>query len=105
MARYLAKNIVASGLCSKCEIQISYAIGIAQPISIFIEDFGSAKYDLSQLSETILKHFNLSPQGIINFLNLKRPIYQQTACYGHFGKEDLPRENLESMQIFKELLK
>lgn len=105
MARYLAKNIVASGLCSKCEIQISYAIGIAQPISIFIEDFGSAKYDLSQLSETILKHFDLSPQGIINFLNLKRPIYQQTACYGHFGEKDLPREKLESMQIFKELLK
>ncbi len=103
IARYLAKNIVASGLCEKCEIQISYAIGIAQPISIFIEDFGSAKCDLSQLSETILKHFDLSPQGIINFLNLKRPIYQQTACYGHFGKENLPREKLESIKLFKSL--
>lgn len=103
MARYLAKNIVASGLCSKCEIQISYAIGVAQPISIFIEDFWTAKCDLSQLSETILKHFDLSPQGIINFLNLKRPIYQQTACYGHFGKENLPREKLESIKLFKSL--
>ena len=103
MARYLAKNIVASGLCSKCEIQISYAIGVAQPISIFIEDFGTAKCGLSQLSETILKHFDLSPQGIINFLNLKRPIYQQTACYGHFGKEYLPREQLESIELFKSL--
>jgi S-adenosylmethionine synthase len=103
MARYLAKNIVASGLCSKCEIQISYAIGVAQPISIFIEDFGTVKCDLSQLSETILKHFDLSPQGIINFLNLKRPIYQQTACYGHFGKENLPRERLDSIELFKSL--
>ena len=105
MARYLAKNIVASGLCEKCEIQIAYAIWVAQPVSIFIEDFRTGKCDLSQLSEFILSHFDLSPQGIIDFLALKRPIYQQTACYGHFGKENFPREKLDSIELFKSLKK
>lgn len=105
MARYLAKNIVASGICERCEIQIGYAIGVAQPVSIFIEDFGTGKCDLSQISDLILRSFDLSPQGIIAFLELKRPIYQQTACYGHFGKENLPREKLDSINLFKTLVK
>lgn len=74
-------------------------------MSIFIEDFGTGKCDLSQLSEFILSHFDLSPQGIIDFLDLKRPIYQQTACYGHFGKENFLREKLDSIQLFKSLKK
>ena len=72
-------------------------------MSIFIEDFRTGKYDLSQLSEFILSHFDLSPQGIIDFLDLKRPIYQQTACYGHFGKENFSREKLDSIELFKSL--
>ncbi len=104
MARYLAKNIVASGLCDACEIQLSYAIGVAQPVSIFLEDFGTAKVEKSRILEAIQQHFDLSPQGIINFLQLKRPIYQATASYGHFGREEFSWEKLESVALFKELL-
>lgn len=104
MARYLAKNIVASGLCSKCEIQLSYAIGVAEPVSIFIEDFWTGKIDKNLISDFIFEQFDLSPNGIIRFLNLKQPIYQKTASYGHFGRDEFSREKLDDVENFKKLL-
>ena len=86
--RYVAKNIVAAGLASKCEIQISYAIGIAEPTSISIETFGTGKLAESRIETLVRENFDLRPKGLIELLDLKRPIYQQTAAYGHFGRED-----------------
>lgn len=103
MARYLAKNIVASGLCEKCELQISYAIGVNQPVSLFLEDFGTAKIEKKLILETIQTHFDLSPQWIIDFLQLRKPIYKATASYGHFGKQELSREQLGSLELFRKL--
>lgn len=103
MARYLAKNIVASGLCEKCELQISYAIGVKQPVSLFLEDFGTAKVEKKLILETIQTHFDLSPQWIIDFLQLRKPIYKATASYGHFGKQELSREQLGSLELFRKL--
>jgi S-adenosylmethionine synthetase len=85
--RYVAKNIVAAGLADKCEIQVSYAIGVAQPTSISIETFGTAKVDTSVIERLVREHFDLRPRGIIEMLDLLRPIYRQTASYGHFGRE------------------
>ena len=87
-ARYIAKNIVAAGLASKCEVQLAYAIGVAQPVSISVETFGTGTVAESALIEAIRDNFNLSPVGIIEMLDLKRPIYQKTAAYGHFGREE-----------------
>lgn len=87
-ARYVAKNIVAAGLADKCEIQISYAIGVVEPISIFVETFGTEKISKTEIEVLIKKHFDLRPKGLIAMLNLKRPIYQQTASYGHFGRKE-----------------
>jgi len=87
MARYIAKNIVAAKLAKKCEIQIAYAIGVAQPVSIFVETFGTGKISSEKLVALIRKTFDLTPRGIIKHLNLRRPIYRQTAAYGHFGRE------------------
>ncbi len=103
MARYLAKNIVASGLFNKVEIQLSYAIGVAQPISISLNTFGINEALHPQVIDTIYANFDLSPNGIIETLNLKQPIYLQTATYGHFGKENLPWEQLDKTEIFKNL--
>lgn len=103
MARYLAKNIVASGLCEKCELQISYAIGVKQPVSLFLEDFWTAKVEKKLILELIQNHFDLSPQWIIDFLQLRKPIYQATASYGHFGKQELSREQLGSLELFRKL--
>ena len=103
MARYLAKNIVASGLCEKCELQISYAIGVKQPVSLFLEDFWTAKVEKKLILELIQNHFDLSPQWIIDFLQLRKPIYKATASYGHFGKQELSREQLGSLDLFKKL--
>lgn len=103
MARYLAKNIVASGLCEKCELQISYAIGVNQPVSLFLEDFWTAKVEKKLILETIQTHFDLSPQWIIDFLQLRKPIYKATASYGHFGKQELSREQLGSLELFRKL--
>lgn len=103
MARYLAKNIVASGLCEKCESQISYAIGVKQPVSLFLEDFWTAKVEKKLILETIQTHFDLSPQWIIDFLQLRKPIYKATASYGHFGKQELSREQLGSLELFRKL--
>ena len=90
MARFIAKNIVANGLAEKCEIQLSYAIGVAEPTSILIEDFGTASISNEELVSIIKKNFKLHPQGIIEMLELRQPIFKQTAVYGHFGKDNLP---------------
>ena len=106
MARYIAKNLVAAGLCKKCQIQLSYAIGIANPTSVLVDTFGTAKISEEVISNKILEIFNLTPKGIITTLNLKRPIYQQTAAYGHFGRDDLdlPWEKLDKVEELRKLL-
>lgn len=106
-ARYVAKNIVASGLADKCEVQLAYAIGVAQPVSISIETFGTGKVDETTLVGKIREVFDLRPAGIIQMLNLRRPIYKQTAAYGHFGRTDvqLPWESLDKVDLLKDLLK
>jgi len=88
MARYIAKNVVAAGLADKCEIQLSYAIGISEPISVLVDTFGTNKIPEEKIEALIRKHFPLKPAGIIKYLNLRRPIYQKTATYGHFGRND-----------------
>ena len=103
-ARYVSKNIVAAGLADKCEIQISYAIGGIKPISLNINTFGTGKISEEKLAKLISKVFDLSPGGIINELNLLRPIYQKTACYGHFGREE-PEFSWEKRDKVKEILK
>ncbi|HBG97163.1 MAG TPA: methionine adenosyltransferase, partial [Chromatiaceae bacterium] len=85
--RYVAKNIVAAGLADRCEIQISYAIGVAEPTSISVQTFGSAKIDEDRIARLVREHFDLRPFNLIHMLDLVRPIYQQTAAYGHFGRE------------------
>ena len=94
MARFLAKNVVANGYAHKCEIQLSYAIGVAEPISIYVETFGTENIPREEIVEKIKTTFDLTPRGIINYLNLQRPIYRKTTNYGHFGKNDLPWENI-----------
>lgn len=96
MARYIAKNVVAAGLADRCEVQISYAIGVAEPISLYIETFGTHTIEPSQIIKRVLNHFNLTPAGIVQELNLLRPIYQKTAAYGHFGRE-LPEFSWEKI--------
>ncbi len=104
-ARYVAKNIVAAGLAKRCEIQLSYAIGVAQPTSIMVDTFGTGKLSDEALVEVIRKHFDLRPAGIIKMLDLRRPIYKQTAAYGHFGRTDLdlPWEKLDRVEELKNL--
>lgn len=105
-ARYVAKNIVASGLADKCEIQLSYAIGVAHPTSINVDTFGTGKISSEDLVELIRKNFDLRPAGIIKMLDLRRPIYKQTAAYGHFGRNDLdlPWEKLDKVEALKKYL-
>jgi S-adenosylmethionine synthetase len=86
--RYVAKNIVAAGLASRCQIQISYAIGVSKPTSVMVETYGTGKIADEQITELVLRHFDLRPKGIVNMLDLLRPIYQKTAAYGHFGREE-----------------
>jgi S-adenosylmethionine synthetase len=88
MARHIAKNLVASGLADRCEVQLAYAIGVAEPVSVLVEDFGTAKVDPGSLPALVRSHFKLTPKGIIDSLNLRRPIYCKTAAYGHFGRTD-----------------
>ena len=106
MARYIAKSLVAAGVCKKCQIQLSYAIGIAEPTSLLIDTFGTSKFDEETLSNVIRKLFKLTPKGIIETLDLKRPIYKQTAAYGHFGRTDidLPWEHLDKVDAIKKEL-
>ena len=107
MARYIAKNVVAAGLCKKCQIQLSYAIGVAEPTSVLIDTFNTAVVSESKIQDAVLKLFKLTPKGIITSLDLKRPIYKQTAAYGHFGRTDvdLPWERLDKVEELKKLLK
>ncbi|MBS3165836.1 methionine adenosyltransferase, partial [Candidatus Woesearchaeota archaeon] len=88
MGRYIAKNVVAAGLAEKCEVQLAYAIGVAQPVSVLVDTFGTATIPEEKISELIKKNFQLTPRGIIESLNLRRPIYKKTAAYGHFGRND-----------------
>ena len=103
-ARYVAKNIVAAGLADKCEIQLSYAIGVAQPTSVRVDTFGTSKLTEEELVGIVRKHFDLRPAGIIKMLDLRRPIYKQTAAYGHFGRTDLdlPWEKLDMVDTLKQ---
>ena len=105
-ARYAEKNIVAAGLAKKCEIQLSYAIGVAQPTSVMVETFGTGKVPDEKLVEIIRDNFDLRPAGIIRMLDLRRPIYKQTAAYGHFGRNDLnlPWEKLDKVDVLKKYL-
>ena len=105
-ARYVAKNIVAAGLAEKCEIQLSYAIGVAQPTSVMVDTFGTGKISDEKLVEIIRENFDLRPAGIIKMLDLRRPIYKQTAAYGHFGRNDLdlPWEKLDKVDALKKYL-
>ncbi len=88
MARYIAKNIVAAGIADRCEVQLAYAIGVAEPVSVYVDCFGTSKIDEEKLSEIVRANFNLTPKGIIETLDLRRPIYQQTAAFGHFGRNE-----------------
>lgn len=105
-ARYVAKNMVAAGLTDKCEVQLSYAIGVAHPTSIEVDTFGTGKLSDDRLVEIIREHFDLRPAGIIKMLDLRRPIYKQTAAYGHFGRTDvdLPWEKLDKVDVLKKYL-
>ena len=105
-ARYVAKNIVAAGLADKCEIQLSYAIGVAQPTSIMVDTFGTGKLSDEKLVEIVRENFDLRPAGIIKMLDLRRPIYKQTSAYGHFGRNDLdlPWEKLDKVEDLKKYL-
>ena len=105
-ARYVAKNIVAAGLADKCEVQLSYAIGVAQPTSVMVDTFGTGKVDDNKLVDIIRENFDLRPAGIIKMLNLRRPIYKQTAAYGHFGRNDLnlPWEALDKVNDLKKYI-
>jgi len=105
-ARYVAKNIVAAGIADKCEIQLSYAIGVAQPTSIMIDTFGTGKIGEEKLTDIVRENFDLRPAGIIKMLDLRRPIYKQTAAYGHFGRNDLdfPWEKLDKVETLKKYL-
>lgn len=105
-ARYVAKNIVAAGLADKCEIQLSYAIGVAQPTSVMADTFGTGKISDEKLVEVIRQNFDLRPAGIIKMLDLRKPIYKQTAAYGHFGRNDLdlPWEKLDKAEMLKTYL-
>lgn len=105
-ARYVAKNLVAAGLADKCEIQLSYAIGVAHPTSVQVETFGTGKISDQKLTEIVRENFDLRPAGIIKMLDLRRPIYKQTAAYGHFGRNDLdiPWEKLDKVDVLKKYL-
>ena len=105
-ARYVAKNIVAAGLADKCEIQLSYAIGVAHPTSVSVNTFGTGKLSETKLVEIVRENFDLHPAGIIKMLDLRRPIYKQTAAYGHFGRTDvdLPWEHLDKVETLKKYL-
>ena len=94
MARYIAKNVVANGYANRCEIQLAYAIGVAKPVSILVNTFGTGKIPEEEIENKIQSTFDLTPRGIIETLDLRRPIFKQTTNYGHFGKDNLPWEQI-----------
>ncbi len=101
MARYIAKNIVGAGLADKCEIQLAYAIGVAKPVSILVNCFGTEKIDEVEIERIVEEVFDLTPGGIISTLDLKKPIYQKTASYGHFGRDGFSWEKLDKVEEIK----
>ncbi|WP_329383837.1 methionine adenosyltransferase [Anaerofustis butyriciformans] len=104
MARYIAKNIVASGICEKIEIEVAYAIGVAKPVSIYVNTYGTSKLSDDKIVEIINENFDLRPTKIIEHLDLRRPIYKQTAAYGHFGRSEFPWEKLDKVDDLKKYL-
>ena len=104
MARYLAKNVVAAGLADKCEVQIAYAIGKAHPVSMMVETFGTEKISMKDIEKLIWDHFDLRPAAIIRDLDLRRPVYKKTACYGHFGRNDndFTWEKTDMVEVLRE---
>jgi S-adenosylmethionine synthetase len=98
-ARWVAKNVVASGLCDRCEVQVAYAIGVAEPVSVMVDSFGTGKVSDDKLTALVRKHFDLTPRGIIEALKLRRPIYRKTAAYGHFGRGDFAWEQTEKAKV------
>jgi S-adenosylmethionine synthetase len=104
MARYVAKNVVAAGLADRCEMQVAYAIGVAHPVSIMVETFGTGKVPDAKIEELVLKHFDMRPAAIIRDLDLRRPIYKNTAAYGHFGRDDIdaPWERIDKAEILRD---
>ena len=107
MARYAAKNLVAAGLARKCQIELAYAIGVAHPVSVLVDTFGTGRLEDEVLAQIVDKHFDLRPAAIIRDLDLRRPIYEQTAAYGHFGRTDidLPWERTDRAETLKQYLK
>jgi S-adenosylmethionine synthetase len=102
MARYVAKNVVAAGLAERVQVQVAYAIGVADPVSVMVETFGTGKVPNAKLEAMIRRHFDLTPAGIIKYLNLRRPIYKRTAAYGHFGRSE-PEFTWERLDRVKDL--
>lgn len=105
MMRYIAKNIVAAGLAKECHIEVAYAIGVARPVSLFVDTNGTGALSDEKICEIIDKEFDLRPYSIINTLGLRRPIYRQTAAYGHFGRDEFPWEKLDRVEDLKKYLK
>ena len=103
-ARHVAKNLVAAGIADKCEIQVSYAIGVAEPTSVYVETFGTGRLDDHVIMDLILSHFDLTPQGIIDYHDLLRPIYRKTATYGHYGRDGFPWERLDKVAELQKAL-
>ena len=104
MGRYVAKNIVAAGLCDRCEVELAYAIGVPFPVSVMVETFGTAKVDEAKIEKAVKEVFDLTPAGIIKTLDLKRPVYQKTAAYGHFGRDDFSWEKTDKADELKKLV-
>jgi S-adenosylmethionine synthetase len=104
MARYIAKNMVAAGVAEKCLVQLAYAIGVADPVSIFIDTSGTSKYSPAQLADAARKVFNCKPRGIVEKFDLLRPIYRPTAAYGHFGRDEFPWERLDKVEAIRSAL-
>jgi S-adenosylmethionine synthetase len=103
MARYVAKNLVAAGLCTRCEIEIAYAIGVPEPVSVFVDTFGTGEVADERLEELVVKEFDLTPGGIIKGLDLLKPVYQATAAYGHFGRDEFSWERCDRIEALKRL--
>ena len=104
IARYVAKNIVASGICERAEVQLGYAIWVAEPVSIYVETFGTSKVETHKIIDAIKANFDLTPDGIIKTLDLKNPIYKKTASWGHFGRTDVSWEKIDKVEVFKNLI-
>jgi S-adenosylmethionine synthetase len=104
MARYIAKNVVAAGLAERCELEVAYAIGVPEPISVLVETFGTAKVDESAIERAILRVFDLTPRGIVETLQLKNPIYRATAAYGHFGRDSFSWEKTDKVEALRKAI-